>query len=92
MNLDIKRLIGKYLLPSFEDVKEKKLIINRQLFRDTYHIKFYLDSDSISPDGGLSRYSCKNFTNKKYNHVLIYGLSYWTVIGIGDELIYNLNL
>lgn len=88
MNSDIRRIIGKYLLPSLEDIKYTKLITNRQLVRDTYHIKFYLDSNSISPNGGISRYSCKDFTNKKYKHVLISRFSYWTVIGIGDKLIY----
>jgi hypothetical protein len=75
MNSDIKKIIGKYLLPSFEDVKRKKSDMLGDLLLYIINIKFYLNNNLISPDGGDTKYDCNNFTNKKYKHEKFY----WTI-------------
>lgn len=73
MNSNIKRIIGKYLLPSFEDVRKKKLNMMDDLYFYIILIQISLDFNLIS--------ECRNFTNKKYER-LYDGEFYWTLRNI----------
>lgn len=78
INKNVAEIIGKYLLPSFEDIKINKSLMIRDLSLYIINIGFYLNYNLISSDGGNTKYECNDFTNKKYKHVYGDG-NYWTI-------------
>lgn len=77
MNRDIRNIIGKYLLPSIQNIKIKKKRILIDLTHNIVNIKFYLNNNLISSDGN-TQYTCNNFTYKRYKRIYD-GIYYWTI-------------